>query len=102
MAKIYPFKPKWKSHHPGVHLQDVLDERGYSLEDLANRSHIPLDIWRGFLREERGCSEDMARVIAGVITPDWENGDTTSLESRAAFWMRLQAQWDAERVNFMR
>jgi hypothetical protein len=44
----------------------------------------------------------MARVIAGVITPDWENGDTTSLESRAAFWMRLQARWDAERVNFMK
>jgi len=102
MAKLYPFKPKWRTPHPAVHLQDSLDERGYTLEDLANRSHIPLDIWRSFLREERGCSQDMAEVIARVITPDWEGGDTTSLETRTAFWMSLQARWDAERVNFMR
>ncbi|MBI4582572.1 MAG: HigA family addiction module antidote protein [Planctomycetes bacterium] len=78
---------KMKPAHPGLVLQDELDELGISQRDLAARLRVDASRINDICRGRRGISPEMAikldRALGG--TPE--------------FWMNLQIQWELSQFD---
>ena len=76
-----------KPAHPGMVLQDELDELGISQKELADRIRVDASRINDICRCRRGITPEMAvkldRALGG--TPE--------------FWMNLQTQWELDQVN---
>jgi len=74
--------------HPGETIADVLEDRGITQADLA----VQVDVSPAFLNN----------VIAGKksISPRLAAGLEYALGVTKAFWLNLQANYDAEKLEY--
>jgi len=75
--------PKYRTPtHPGVLIQNVIDELGMTQVELAKRLEIPLQRLNTIIKGKRGVSVDTALRLSKVIrtTPE--------------YWLNLQMAFD--------
>lgn len=68
--------------HPGVHLRDELDERGWESITLQELSGIPSEII------------SMIRLQKTDITPEIAERLSKALGTSPEYWLNLQKAWD--------
>lgn len=73
-----------KPFHPGEYLRDELDERGWTVAELAEVTGIGRDQWAAVAREESPLTPIMATALGFVF------GES------AAEWQGLQNCYDRE------
>ncbi len=80
MAKIKPA-------HPGLVLQDELDELGITQSELAVRIKVDISRINDICRGRRGISAAMAIKLDKAIGGEPE------------FWLNLQTQWELSQID---
>ena len=76
--------------HPGLVLQDELDERSISQTQLAHHLGILPKTINEICRGKRGISPEMAAMLS------------KALGSSPEFWLNLQRNWELGRVDAKR
>jgi addiction module HigA family antidote len=76
--------------HPGLVLQDELDERSISQTQLAHHLGILPKTINEICRGKRGISTEMAAMLS------------RALGSSPEFWLNLQRNWELGRVDAKR
>ncbi len=74
------------SIHPGLVLQDELEERGVSQSDLAEHINVLPKTINEICRGKRGISAEMAWKLS------------RALGASPQFWMNLQTNWELSQV----
>lgn len=86
MTDAAPFEPNW-AIHPGATVADCLEEQGLSQVDAATRLGLSKKFVNDLIRGRAGIKPDTAHALSLV------------LGSTPAFWLRLQAQYEADRAR---
>jgi antitoxin HigA-1 len=73
--------------HPGLVLQDELEERGIAQSDLARHIRVLPKTINEICRGKRGISAEMAVKLS------------KSLGSSPSFWLNLQKNWELAQVD---
>ena len=68
--------------HPGESVLNCIEESGWTVAECAERTGIPLNDLRRLVICESGISPQVSVALESI---GWSN---------AAFWMRLQANYD--------
>lgn len=67
--------------HPGSFLAEELEARGWTAEDLTQRTYIPVEIWRELLEERRDVDHAIAYALEVATGVGF------------GLWMGLQLSW---------
>ena len=73
--------------HPGESVRDCMEEAGWTAEVCAGRLGVTLDSLSLLLNGHTGISPEVARSLEAM---GWSN---------AAFWLRLQEQYDQSQLH---
>ena len=76
--------------HPGLVLQDELEERGLSQSQLAKHLNVLPKTVNEISRGKRGISAEMAVMLS------------KALGASPAFWLNLQKNWELAQVDISR
>ena len=71
--------------HPGLFLQEIIDDAGISAYRLAKDTHMPATRVSEILKLRRGVSVDTAKRLAAY------------LGTSEMYWMNLQVSYDLSR-----
>lgn len=87
MESPNPTRTPAEVFHPGVHLQEELDAREWTIADFAKRIHRPIGVVR--------------LVVEGRLpmTPDLADAIALAFGQHRGIWMELQASFDAAQTK---
>jgi addiction module HigA family antidote len=70
--------------HPGEHVTEYMQSRGWTYADLAWETHLPLEVVRGLCHGEAPVTPVLAAIL-GIV-----------FERPTHFWLNLQKNYDAD------
>jgi len=68
--------------HPGIVLNEEMEKRGWTLDEIAERTAISVSVWRGLVERRESITPKLATALSEVI------GTTDR------FWLNLQRGYD--------